>query len=324
MTTFTTIKDYPCAVCGAKHEQTVLRSTNQMGPSDLDGRPAEMARSTMPYWVQTCPDCGYCSSDISNTDPKIQEIVKSSIYQQQLTSPDFPELANKFLCEALIKEMLGQHLVAANSFIHAAWCCDDTESLQSATYCRNKAIELIRKATPKEHLDKRYNIEPEVFIDLLRRAGRFTEASELVRSILNDKQDYFSLRLLKFQEKLIEKGDTRKYTTEDATGVIKSARSFSKLADYLSFNYHNLLTKHEQEAVNVRGCIDDEGEHWLSNDPAVLNLLVDGIERLAERIAERLTTSYPGKVVINRCPKCNGITRTARAKQCQHCHFDWH
>lgn len=54
-----------CGVCGGISEQTGLQSTNAFGSPDLDLRPPEMERSTMCYWVQTCPQCGYCASDIA-------------------------------------------------------------------------------------------------------------------------------------------------------------------------------------------------------------------------------------------------------------------
>ena len=52
-----------CSVCGSKSVQAVIRSTNTMGPPDLDTRPAEMERSTINYWIQTCPSCGFCYPD---------------------------------------------------------------------------------------------------------------------------------------------------------------------------------------------------------------------------------------------------------------------
>ena len=40
-----------CAICGGRSKQTVVASTNARGSPDLDLRPPEMQRSTMPYWV---------------------------------------------------------------------------------------------------------------------------------------------------------------------------------------------------------------------------------------------------------------------------------
>lgn len=324
MTSFTTIKDHLCAVCKTKQDIEVLRSTSQFAASDLDGRPSEMARSTMQYWVQTCPKCGYCAKDLSVADQQCYDIVKSLAYKQQLTDPNFPELANKFLCEAIIYEIQSHHLIAANSYIRAAWSCDDEELVEQAIFCRNKAIDLIQKATPKQHLDQRYKIENEVLVDLLRRAKRFSQAMEVVESSLNNKKDYLSLRILKFQKQLIKAEDPKSYTTEDATGPIKKAYSFSKLADYISDHYYDLLNKYEKKALNTDVCTDQEGHHWLSDEPKILNLLANGVETLAKNIEQKLISEYPNKVVINRCPKCNELARTPKAKQCRYCCYDWH
>ena len=41
-----------CAVCGTVSEYTVIQSTSRFGSPDLDTRPPEMERSTLPYWVR--------------------------------------------------------------------------------------------------------------------------------------------------------------------------------------------------------------------------------------------------------------------------------
>ena len=57
-------KEQTCAVCGTTSTHHVLGSTNTMSPSDLDMRPAPMARWTLGGHVQCCPHCGYCAWDI--------------------------------------------------------------------------------------------------------------------------------------------------------------------------------------------------------------------------------------------------------------------
>ena len=54
-----------CAICSNTHSYSVIGSTHRFGPCDLDMRPPEMQRSTMPYWVEECPFCGYVSADVS-------------------------------------------------------------------------------------------------------------------------------------------------------------------------------------------------------------------------------------------------------------------
>ena len=55
-----------CAVCGATHRYRILTSTNAFGSPDLDLRPPQMKRGTMPLWVQECPSCGYTAEDVSD------------------------------------------------------------------------------------------------------------------------------------------------------------------------------------------------------------------------------------------------------------------
>jgi len=45
-------QEQTCAVCGKKSTHHVLGSTNTRGPSDLDMRPAPMARWTLGEHVQ--------------------------------------------------------------------------------------------------------------------------------------------------------------------------------------------------------------------------------------------------------------------------------
>ena len=70
-----------CAVCGAKNRYSVLASTNTFGGGpDLDLRPPEMRRSTMPYWVQECPECGYISEEVSDPSDVSREWLQSEEY----------------------------------------------------------------------------------------------------------------------------------------------------------------------------------------------------------------------------------------------------
>jgi len=52
-----------CFFCGTSSQHGSISSSNTLGSSDLDTRPAEMKRSTICYWVQRCPSCGYCDDE---------------------------------------------------------------------------------------------------------------------------------------------------------------------------------------------------------------------------------------------------------------------
>jgi len=61
---------------------------------------------------------------------------------------------------------------------------------------------------------------------------------------------------------------------------------------------------------------------WLTEDPKILKLLENGIDKFEESIALRIDSS--NSIDYNNCPKCEKLTRTPKAKQCRYCKHDWH
>ena len=62
----------------------------------------------------------------------------------------------------------------------------------------------------------------------------------------------------------------------------------------------------------------------LSEDPAVLLLVRNGLQPFAEVTAERILAEHGEKVFLNRCPRCHVLARTPSARQCRGCGLDWH
>ena len=62
----------------------------------------------------------------------------------------------------------------------------------------------------------------------------------------------------------------------------------------------------------------------LSDDPEVLRLAAEGLATFKKRTLDRILAEYGDRLVVNRCPKCSGITRTATARLCLHCGYSWH
>ncbi len=163
-----------CAVCGNTSKHTGIISTNAFGSPDLDTRPPQMKRSTIDMWIQTCPSCGYCAPDISEQIEKSSEVVRSDSYQRQLNNPEFPKLANAFLCFSLIQESAGEYARAGWACIHAAWSCDDDGSDAAAQKCRMKAVTLFQRAKENgQRFAEQAGAEEALMIDLLRRSGQF-------------------------------------------------------------------------------------------------------------------------------------------------------
>ena len=126
MTTFFT-EPKTCAVCGVDFDVTVLGSSTQLAPPDLDLRPGEMVRSTIDHWVQECPSCGYCMADVSVAQPHAAALVRSTDYQTLRKGSDYNPLASRFLRCGTILEASADYVAAFNSVLRAAWACDDGE-----------------------------------------------------------------------------------------------------------------------------------------------------------------------------------------------------
>jgi hypothetical protein len=109
-----------CYVCNQASTQILIASYYNVGSPDLDTRPPEMQRSTLPHWVQVCPHCGYVAFEISEGTDATPLIIRSDDYRAQLTDPAYPELANRFLCWALAQEQQGKFIGAGWSSVHAA------------------------------------------------------------------------------------------------------------------------------------------------------------------------------------------------------------
>ena len=63
--------------------------------------------------------------------------------------------------------------------------------------------------------------------------------------------------------------------------------------------------------------------HWATpRDPAVLAALEQGHDAFRAAVRDRVMRDHPE--AIARCPRCAGLLRTPRARQCMWCLHDWH
>lgn len=58
------------------------------------------------------------------------------------------------------------------------------------------------------------------------------------------------------------------------------------------------------------------------NDPTVIAALANGEEAFRVAVRDRVLRDHPE--VVARCPQCNRVLRTPRAKQCRWCFHAWH
>lgn len=208
-----------CCVCGNKSSHRSIRSTNALGSSDLDTRPPEMMRSLIHYLIQRCPVCGYCSYDLSQCNLNTEEIVKSQEYQEFLNNRAIPEVAASFLALSYEKQQAQQYSTAAWSAIHAAWICDDANQYEPSKQCREMAIALIEQGEEKSQTIADPVGESEaITIDLMRRAGMFQKAMELVEETKTINVDEIINQIICFEETLINSQDIGRHTVSEVLG----------------------------------------------------------------------------------------------------------
>lgn len=208
-----------CALCGKTNKFKEIGSTNAFGSSDLDTRPPEMQRSTIFTWIQRCRECGYCASDISESNPESGAIVNGAEYRKQQNDQTYPELANSFLCKAILDREAGKYASATWSLVHAAWVCDDAKRPNKAMLCRHKAADMLVTAENQgQQVAKQNGASTAILVDLLRRSGRTDHARRAIAERRTRISEDIIIRILDFQLILIEKGDTSCHTIDEALG----------------------------------------------------------------------------------------------------------
>jgi hypothetical protein len=192
-------------------------STNAFGSPDLDLRPPEMKRSTMSCWVQECPHCGYCASRISDAFGGSSALLQGAVYWAQIRHPDYPPLANRFLCHAQLQEATGRWVPAGWSSLWAAWACDDATKDEAARECRRRAIRLFRAALERgEQVFHEQGGAEVILVDLLRRVEQMDEAEALAQAALRQAPGATIARCLQFERELIQRRDARVHQVGEA------------------------------------------------------------------------------------------------------------
>ena len=156
-----------CSVCGRQSEQRKLMSFSTFSGPDLDFRPAALLRSTMKYWIMTCPHCGYVAENI-NKRPRVKRALLERLYEG--ANKSLPELAYQFHKRALHCEQLKDIRGAIRAYLCATWVCDDFGDETQAREMRVKCLELTQRRM-KNCLRDEWNRYAILMADLLRRSG---------------------------------------------------------------------------------------------------------------------------------------------------------
>ena len=206
-----------CSLCRTETEYTGIGSTNAFGSPDLDTRPPEMQRSTIFAWVQRCPECGYCASDVSVTRPRAQAVVIGQAYKDQLNDPTYPELATSFLCKAMLDWESKDFAAATWALIHAAWACDDSNHAEQSMACRQKAVDMLMLAEERsQQVAGQDGASTAILIDLLRRSGQVHQARQVISASRGGIAEDIIARILDYQTVLLDTNDLSCHTIAEA------------------------------------------------------------------------------------------------------------
>jgi len=199
-----------CGLCGKESQQHVMTSTSCFGPPGLDLRPAEPERSSIRFWVQMCPSCGYCAEDISEVErnDETRAVVESNEYRKLGMDSCLPYLARNFLRWSMIQDKLGRYVRAAWTALYAAWACDDGGYQAQAEQCREKALALFKKArSAGQRFGENVGFEEALMGDLLRRMGHFAEAIRMCEEGLRKGATSIERSVLMLEIGLAKAGD---------------------------------------------------------------------------------------------------------------------
>jgi hypothetical protein len=242
-----------CRLCATERRQTVLLSSNTFaGAAGLDGRPGGMLGLSMEFWVQRCPRCGYCATDLSRDSrfelpvvpvagydgiwagpehlvpdlpprsvgergDSLESVVQSNRYRAQLHNLFFPKLANSFLCQSLLNEAEGRYVDATFAALHAAWVCEDAMRFKRARQCRARVLAMIQKASAaSQYFGFRLRSQAAILVDALRRTGDFDSAAATCKEALVDQPDELLRNVLQFQLALINRRSKAARSVADA------------------------------------------------------------------------------------------------------------
>ncbi len=163
-----------CALCGHVNITTDYMSSLTLGPSDLDLRPALMARQTTMGWVEDCEACGYCSPDLRYLSKGAAETVSGFAYQMMFTGDSLP--GSRFRRLAMLAEADQDRPLAGLAWRSAAWAADDRGEPDLARRWRLAAAERLSRSRNVEWAGCDRIAAHLALADLWRRAGAWDKA----------------------------------------------------------------------------------------------------------------------------------------------------
>lgn len=200
-----------CGNCRGASDQPVLAGFSRLGSPDLDLRPPPTLRNKLHILMQRCPHCGYCSRNIGQP-PTDTSVIRSAAYKKALSRADFPELARRFLANAVASSDLCE---AAYAYLQAAWVCDDARNHARAIEARRLAADAYSRAQPFGD-DEQGVALGAILVDILRRSCQFAEASAECTRLLAARAAVGDVRrVLEYQKELIARRDVEAHQVSE-------------------------------------------------------------------------------------------------------------
>ena len=181
-----------CAVCGAA-APAPFRTPAAEGSPDLDGRPGEPIRSTLPRWVLRCRQCGACAPDLASLPSQASTIVQQESYRG-LRSP--------FLRWAAL---VAGTPAEAEALLQAAWEAEDDG--RDGSDLRRRAAAVWPRTADGEGMLR--------LADVQRRAGLLAEAQATLDQALPARDDAIA-RIAAFERSRAIAGDTGRHLLSSA------------------------------------------------------------------------------------------------------------
>jgi hypothetical protein len=187
------------------------------GLPDLDCRPPKQKPVTLGLAVQRCPNCGYCAAYLGESHPEAKTVIETAEYKEQLNNRDYPNLANSFLCKAMVDNATGNLVSRTCSFIRAAWACDDDKKNDQAVLCRRLAAESLEATVRagKKIVDQ-YEMNAIILVDLFRRSNQMANAKKLIEYMRDNITDKKIRLIVDYELVLVQNKDVKRRTVEKA------------------------------------------------------------------------------------------------------------
>jgi len=205
-----------CACCGNKSTQKVIKNCTAKGFMDLDSRPPEERRSALGYEVQECPECHYCSEDISIPIKNCNAgEIRSDTYKSIIADGSNDPITKRLLLSGYLYQSAGNPRAAGLQMLRMAWHFDDLGDYSSANDAREMAIALYKEAN-EEDFDEDTAL---LVVDMTRRIGRFWDATTEINSAYQKAKNPLVASLLNYEKKLVVVRDSSAHTINERPDV---------------------------------------------------------------------------------------------------------